>query len=549
MTRSQKRLLYLFSAVPILLLAATFLYMYGMESLEGDPRDFWDALGWAAETVTTTGYGVDGRWDHPVMVLFAIVLQFIGVFLVFLVFPIYVIPFLEERFETRLPTDAGDVEDHVIIYRYGPAVTTLVERLRTEGVPSVVVEEDPTTARRVADKGQKVVVRSLDDDALTAARIGTARALIVNGDDDEDAAAILAARQGGFQGEILAVVEEPLHRKPMSLAGADAVYTPRHILGAALAARASARISPRVAGVQQLGRHLAVREIRVQSNSKLAGVTLEEAAIGANTGATVIAQWVGGKLVRQPTASTELEPGAILVAVGSHDSLEALTSLAGAVELRHEGPFLIGGYGEVGRKVTQLLSDAGEEVVVLDRQAGDGVDLVGDVLDTELLEAAGIHQAQAVILALDTDVSTLFATVIVKDLAPDVPVIARVNQPENVERIHGAGADFALSISQVSGQMLARRLLGEEAVTIDPLLKVQRVSPEGMVGHNPANLKLRERTGCSVVAVERGEEVLVQFGDDFRFQEDDAVYLSGSNEDVALFSDNLGAGARRGGAG
>jgi len=539
MTRSQKRLLYLFSAVPVLLLVATFLYMYGMEHLEGDPRSFWDALGWAGETVTTTGYGVDGHWDHPVMVLFSIILQFLGVFLVFLVFPIYVIPFLEERFETRLPTDAGDVHDHVIIYRYGPAVTTLVERLRSEGVASVVVEEDSAIARRVSEKGQKVVVRSLDDGALEAARIKTARALIANGPDDEDAAAILEARQGGFTGEILAVVEEPLHRKPMNLAGADAVYTPRHILGAALAARASARISPRVAGVQQLGRHLAVREIRVQPDSKLAGLTLKEAAIGATTGATVIAQWVEGKLVRQPSAATVLVPGAILVAVGSHGSLEKLTSQAGAVELRHEGPFLVGGYGEVGRKVAQLLTDAGEEVVVLDKRSGDGVDRVGDVLDPEVLESAGIRDSQAVILALDTDVSTLFATVIVKDLAPDVPVIARVNQPENVERIHGAGADFALSISQVSGQMLARRLLGEEAVTIDPLLKVQRVAPDGLVGKNPAEMELRERTGCSVVAVERGDEVLVRFGEDFRFEADDSVYLSGSGEDVACFRENL----------
>lgn len=544
MTRSQKRLLYLFSAVPVLLLVSALLYMYGMAHLEGEPRGFWDSLGFAAETITTTGYGVDGRWTHPVMVIYTIVLQFFGIFLVFLVFPIYVIPFLEDRFETRLPTDAGDIEDHVVIYRYGPAVTTLVARLRAEGVDSVVVEEDAATARRISDKGQKVVVRSLDDGALSAARLERARALIANGRDDEDAAAILAARQSGFEGEILAVVEEPLHRKPMMLAGADAVYTPRHILGAALAARASARISPRLAGVQQLGRHLAVREIRVQSDSRLAGRSLAEAAIGAHTGATVIAQWVEGKLVRQPTADTVLVPGGILVAVGSHSALEQLTGLAGAVELRHDGPFLVGGYGEVGHKVAQLLGDAGEEVVVLDRRSGDGVDRVGDVLDPELLEAAGIAGAQAVILALDTDVSTLFATVIVKDLAPDVPVIARVNQAENIERIHGAGADFALSISQVSGQMLARRLLGEEAVSIDPQLRVQRVSPEGMVGQNPMALKLRERTGCSVVAVERGDEVLVQFDDDFRFLADDAVYLSGSNEDMSLFADHLQGGRR-----
>src|SRR6185295_10131909 len=97
-------------------------------------------------------------------------------------------------------------------------------------------------------------------------------------------------------------------------------------------------------------------------------------------------------------------------------------------------------------------------VQLIDRQPGPEVDLVGDMLDARLLESAGVKQAQGVILALDTDAATLFATVILKDLAPEVPVIARVNQAENVERIHRAGADFALSISQVSGAMLAKKL-------------------------------------------------------------------------------------------
>jgi hypothetical protein len=65
---------------------------------------------------------------------------------------------------------------------------------------------------------------------------------------------------------------------------------------------------------------------------------------------------------------------------------------------------------------------------------------------------------------------------------PEVPVIAWVNQAENVLRIHRAGADFALSISQVSGQMLAQKLLGQEAVAVDPQLKVLKVSPDGLAG-------------------------------------------------------------------
>jgi Trk K+ transport system NAD-binding subunit len=164
------------------------------------------------------------------------------------------------------------------------------------------------------------------------------------------------------------------------------------------------------------------------------------------------------------------------------------------------------------------------------------VDMVGNVLDTALLERAGVRDAQAVILAVDEDATTLFATVILKDLAPNVPVIARVNGPENVERIHGAGADFALSISQVTGQILARKLLGKHSVSLDESLKVSMVSSPDLVGKHPADLRIRSRTGCSVVAIERGDELLVHLAPEFRFMANDSVYICGSEEATRLFA-------------
>jgi len=328
----------------------------------------------------------------------------------------------------------------------------------------------------------------------------------------------------------------------MTLAGATAAYTPRHILGAALAARASARISPRVAGIQQLGRKLEVAELRIEPASPLADLSLEEADIARRTGATVIAQWVAGELRSPLTADSRLVAGGIAVLVGSHGAIERFSSLCGGgpSPLR-AGPFLVAGHGEVGQKVADLLRQVGEQVLVIDRLEGEGVDLVGDVLDQRVLEEAGLARSQALILALDSDAATLFATVIAKELAAETPVIARVNQGENVDRTHHAGADFALSISGVSGQMLARRLLGEDAVSIDPQLKVRRVDTAGLVGRHPAELRIRERTGCSVVAVERGDQVLVELGDeDFRFAEGDAVYVCGPSEAASRFNDLLG---------
>ncbi len=542
MKRSRKGLLFLLLSLPFLVLAAALLYMLGMAWLEGEPRSFWQAVGWAAETLTTTGYGSDSRWSHPVMVLFVMCIQFTGVFLVILIFPVFLIPFLEERFEARLPQETPkDLDHHAVIFRYGPPVESLLAELRAAKVPTLVLEPDEATARRLFERGDLVLHRRVDDGALEACHLERARALIANGTDDENAALILTARQLGFRGPILALVEEPYHRRPMMLAGASATFTPRHMLGAALAARASHRISPRVAGTQQLGRNLEVAEMRVDPGSPLAGKTLDEADVGARTGATVVGQWAGGELEVLAGANVRLKPSGMLVAVGSHESIDRLSRLAeGAVATRRHGPFVVGGGGEVGRKVAELLRAVGEEVRLIDRKPGPEVDLVGDVMDVKLLEQAGAREAQAVILALDTDAATLFATVILKDMAPDVPVIARVNHSDNVERIHRAGAYFALSISQVSGQMLAKKLLGQEAIAVDPQLKILKVAPNGLRGHHPHDLKIREKTGCSVVAVERGDEVLVEFGADFRFRLEDTVYVCGSTGAVRRFTAEFG---------
>jgi Trk K+ transport system NAD-binding subunit len=140
------------------------------------------------------------------------------------------------------------------------------------------------------------------------------------------------------------------------------------------------------------------------------------------------------------------------------------------------------------------------------------------------------------VLALNPDSTAIFATVIVKDLAPDVPVIARVNRSENVERLYAAGADFALSVSQVSGQLLAYRLLGKESVMVGLELRVVKVSTRGLENRHPRESELHERTGCTVIAVERAKELLVEFPPDFRFQPDDAAYVCGTAEATGRFS-------------
>jgi Trk K+ transport system NAD-binding subunit len=526
MHRSQRRLIALAIGLTAFVIGSALLYQVGMERLEGKHRTFWDAIEWAAETLSTTGYGYDSHWTHPAMVMLVVVVEFVGVFLFFLIVPIFMIPFLEERFEEKLPRDAGDITNHIVIYRFGPAVETLLQRLKHDAIPSLVVETDEAAARTVLEQEQRVVFTRAEEDALDVCRLDHARALVANGRDEENAAIVLRARQMGFRGEIFAFVEEPAHRRPIELAGATSAYTPRHIIAAALAAHASDRISPRLPGADAIA-GLERREIRVSQSSPVAGKTLAEAEIGARTGAIVVGLWWRNRLHANCNADSRIEPGTLVELVGNRESLDRVAAMFGSPYLRNSGPYLIAGFGEVGRKVHELLTDAGEEVRVIERLQVSGVDFVGNVLDPSVLERAGLRESRSVVLALNTDDATLFATVICRDAAPDVPVIARVNHARNIENIYRAGADYALSISDISGEMLSARLLGRAVRTREEHRKVMRM-------RSSTNRSLRElpirKFGCSVIAVSRNGAFVTDFNVETQINAGDELYICGNDE-------------------
>ena len=172
-----------------------------MAELEDKPRDFWQSLAWAAETLSTTGYGADARWSHPAMVVLVAAVQFAGVFFVFLIFPIYLIPFLEERFQTPASPGGGKRPRRA---RGDLPVSTGGSRPCSKSSPGRACP--PWCWRRMrtwpaaSSKGAKVLHGIPTDGTLEAARIATARAVIANGTDDENAAFILSARQLGYGG-------------------------------------------------------------------------------------------------------------------------------------------------------------------------------------------------------------------------------------------------------------------------------------------------------------------------------------------------------------
>jgi Trk K+ transport system NAD-binding subunit len=524
--RSTKRLLALLALLPAAVLALGTIYMLGMQHLEGAPRSFMQSLQWATETLTTTGYGGDSHWKHPALALFVILAQFMGQFLVFLIFPIFVLPYFEERFESRLQRELPPMDGRVFFYRYGTAIEPLIEEFQRTKSPFVIFEEDVALARSLTDRGYNVTLGHLSEESTVLAGVSRARAVVTNAGDHANATCTLVVRELGFTGPLYALADNPLYRAPMLQIGATDVFTPAHVLGAALASRASTRISPPAEGMHLLGSKVAMAEFRVRASSPLAGKRLGELRLRATHGVSVIGQWRGGVFTTAKGPQTQVEPGAILVVVGAPANLQSVERMA--MPIRRTGPIVVAGLGAVGHKVVELLHDAGEECVVIDLVAAPGVDVVGSVLERTTLDQARVREASAVILALSDDGESVFATAAVREYAPEAPLIVRVLRSANTARLYRSGADFAISVGQVAGQILAYHLLDEQEAAIETQIKFSRFAAGGLTGLHPWRVDALDRTGAKVVAVERGNEVLVEFDDDFVVLANDALFVCGS---------------------
>jgi len=539
LSRSMLRLLAVLAALPAVVAVLGVLYMLGMTYLEGNPRGFWESLEWASETLTTTGYGADNRWQHPVMSLFVMFTQISGLLFVLLIFPVYLLPLFEERFEARLARVLPPMEGHVLFHRYGPGVDSLIEELERVQAPFVILESDPTLARRLHERGYSVVLGTLDEDPELLAGVEQARALVTNADDHDDATCIMMARERGFRGPAYALAENPLHRAPMVKVGATAVYTPSHILAAALAARASARISPPAEGLSLIGGRVALAEYRAHPDSPLAGQRLGDLQMRRRLGVTLIGQWHGGVFEPARGPETRITPGAILVVIGEDSSLAKVEALAAPIP--RSGPIVVAGFGTVGAKVVEMLHDAGEQTLVIAEHPAPAVDVVGNVLERAVLERAGVAEAGTVVLALSSDSAGIFAAAVVRDFAPKVRLIARVNRASNVPRLYQAGADFALSVGQVAGHLLARHLLGSSAVMVEQGLRCMRMTAGSLSGQHPWQADVRERTGAAVVAIERGGETLLDLAEDFRVAPGDGVFVCGTQDSLDLYQREFGS--------
>ena len=517
----------------------TLLYRWGMARFEGVERSFLWSLGVVVETFTTIGYGRDSAlWSSPQMEVITIAMQLTGVAAVFLALPLFVAPWVEQRLETSVPSALEGYEDHVVLCELTARGETLIDELDTWGRRHVIVEPDRDRAATFQERGLTVVHGDPESvETLAGACVARADTVVADADDERNAAIALSTREVSDDVRLITLAEDPDMVDYLRYAGADEVFSPRQLLGESLANEVTTSVSMELGDTVEIGTDLEVVELPIQADSDVDGVALADSGIRERTGVNVIGLWRQGEFVNAPSPDVPLDSNTILLVAGSEGQLSELKRLTLSVERRRaRGTVVVAGFGEVGSTVAEELAGAGMETVVIDEVEEPGVDVVADATEEETYREVDLESASNLIIALSDDTTAMLATLVAREVGPDVRIVVRAQETESIGKLYRAGADYVLALATVSGRMIASTVLEEEEVVApEKRIELVRTTAPNLAGQSLAGADVRHRTGCTVIAVERGGELLTDLSPEFTIQADDTLVVAGTDDAMVEF--------------
>lgn len=242
------------------------------------------------------------------------------------------------------------------------------------------------------------------------------------------------------------------------------------------------------------------------------------------------------------------------------------------------GHVVICGWGLNGRHVTGVLKEGripqrvvDINPVRLEAARREGVPtLFGDVSRSDILAAAGVERAAAVVLAISDPIATRQAVGAVRSLNPKVHLIARAALLEDVSELLEQGADEVVTQDLETSIEITRRVLtalrlprylvrtatrllhednyrallapqmrtGLSKTLLDVIAagtaEVFLLAPDHWaLGKDIRTLDLRARTGVNILAILRGDQVLSTPDPGLELKDGDTLVLAGAHADVS----------------
>ena len=218
------------------------------------------------------------------------------------------------------------LSDHYIVCGFGRVGRQVARDLRAAGARYVVIDTDP---ENVEDAQSVVGVRAIearasDDDALRAAGVERARAVVACVDSDaENIFIALTARELAAEITIVARASDEDSESKLKRAGVDRVISPYNAPGTEMARLA---LHPQVTGSVDVADDYRLEEIEVSAGCEGAGRALAD----VRGGSMVVGLRRGGAFEPQPAGDTVLVPGDVIVAMGTPRTMDRLDRLFSA---------------------------------------------------------------------------------------------------------------------------------------------------------------------------------------------------------------------------
>ena len=526
--------------VSVTLLSYALVYRWGMQAYEGESVHYIQALQVVVEAVTTAGFGSHAPWSSSQMNAMVLFMNLTGVLFVFLAVPLFAVPLLRDAFE-RWPPETFSGTGHIVLSPHTSRIQALIQELEALGRDYVLLEPRLKQAKALYIDGYPVVHGDPESvSALKRVDLQSASALVVDGRDEVDTSVILSARELSNEVQTVAVIEDeslaPYHR----MAGADHVLFPRQLLGKGLAGEIPFLLRMAEDTTIGIGEKLEVAELDIESGSPLCDQTIRELRLRERFGVNVIGAWFGGTFETPIGPNTIVDCRARLLVSGAPGRIQALQREdSSTLQLRKRQRVIVVGYGQSGQAAVDMLADTEAQLTIIDAKERPEVDIVGDARDPRVYKEANAGSADAIIIDLDDDTTTLFATLIARDANPEAHIVARANEEENERKIYRAGADFVQSLATISGRMMAATVLDkEEVLSFRTKIDVVRLGAGDLAGCTLAGEDVRARTGCTVVAAVRDEDVIPSLDPDtFTFEDDDHLVVVGTDEAIRRFEE------------
>jgi Trk K+ transport system NAD-binding subunit len=522
----------------------TLAYSAGMAVWEDRPQPLYRSLEVVIQSFTTTGYGEDAPWQTPQMNVLVIVMQLTGIGLILTAVDVFAVPWLQDALSPTAPTTLTEREDHIVICTHTPRTDAFITELDARDQPYVLIEPDEQRTQDLHETDYDVIHGDPEStETLARAHVGAARAVVADAADDANASIVLTARDVNPDVRVVTLVQDAELAQYHSAAGADTVLSPRQLLGESLAAELPTAVTTDVDDSVVIGETFELVELTVEEGSDLSRSTLADTHLRERFGVNALGAWVEGSFETPLDPDTELEPGTRLLAAGDSDQLADLRE-ATVSTVRPLSPqqVILAGYGDSGQAAHEALAQTSSQATVLDNQAKTDVDIVGDARDPDVLQEAGLDDASALLLMVGDDTAAILSTVIARELNPDVRIIVRANEEENVQKLYRAGADFVQSLTTTSGRMLTSTVFEDEDVlSYSKQINVVRHPADELVGTTIADADIRSRTGSTVVAVIRDGETITDFDPSaFELREGDDLIVTGTDDSTTDFGRQFG---------